>query len=161
MKKNKNPVEDKTSVGRIFNQLKRDAKKKERSERIRRQRGVYLRRLKWKKTEEEQKAYARRYEGTFVSKEEAIAKKEKERLQKSRNELKEWRDNRQQLEAKLLQQKKLSKKEDQEINNLLNLHFPDYNPPPSDGSSVHSLDSQLSSDTSDDEVYPSQSPIAK
>jgi hypothetical protein len=53
MKKNKNPVEDKTSVGHIFNQLKRGAKKKEQSKRIRRRRGVYLRRLKWKKTEEE------------------------------------------------------------------------------------------------------------
>jgi hypothetical protein len=82
-------------------------------------------------------------------------------LQRNRYELKVWREHHEQLEAKLLQQKKLSKKEDKEINDLLNLHFPKYNLPPSDGSSVHSLDSQLSSDTSDEEVYPNQSPIAK
>jgi hypothetical protein len=161
-KKKRKTVEDKTSVGRIFNQLKRDAeKKKERSERIRRRRGVYLRRLKLKKTEEDRKAYARRYEGTFVSKEEAIVKKDKERLQRKRYELKVWREQSEQLEAKLLQQKKLLKKEEKQINDSLNLHFPEYNPPPSDDSSVVSLDSQLSSDTSDGGVYPNQSAIAK
>jgi hypothetical protein len=159
-KKKKTPVEDKTSVGRIFNQLKRDAeKKKERSERIRRRRGVYLKRLKWKKTEEDRKNYARRYEGTFLSKEEAIIKKDKEQLQRNKYKLKVWKDRRDQLEAKFLQQKQLSKKEQKGINDVLNDQFPEDTPPPSDGSSVISLDSQLTSDTSDDENYSNQLPL--
>ena len=161
-KKIKKKVEDRTLVGLFFSQGKSHAaKQKECSARIRRCRGIFLTRLKVKKTPGARKEYARRHEGILLHQEDAIAAKHQQRLEKRKFKENEWQTHLLQMDLLLLKPKKLAKKDEKEIKDLLSHHFPDNTPPPSKDETVSSLDSELTSDTSDDEIYPDQAVGAK
>jgi hypothetical protein len=121
---------DKTSVELFFSQGKfTEAKQKERSERIRRCRGVYLKHLKGKKTPDERKEYARCHEAILLEKEKAISVKHKERLARQKYEEKVWQEQPLQMQSVLTQPKKLTKKDERQVGDLLHSHFPEVTPP--------------------------------
>ena len=123
--------------------------------------GVYLKRLKGKKTPDERKEYARRHEGILLAKEKAISVKLKDRLAKQKYKEKVWQEQLEQMQDVLTQTKKLTKKDERQVGDLLHQNFPEVTPPPSDHSSISSLDSELTSDTSDDEIHTNQGVGAK
>jgi hypothetical protein len=124
---------------------------------IRRRRGHIRRRLQLKNTEEEKKAHARRHEAIFTRRDEdALAAKQKQRLERRKEKDEGWQDDLCQLDNIFSSSKKLTKKQEKTVNNLLTQNFPDKTPPPSDSSSAGLLDSQLTSNTSDDGFYSNQ-----
>jgi hypothetical protein len=156
-KKEKKKREDKTAEGIFFSQGEATAaEQKQHTERIRRRRGHVRRRLKWKKSEAEKQAYARHHEAIFTQRENAVAAKHKRYLERSREKDDKWQVDLQQLDVILLQSQRLSQKDQKTVSDLLSQNFPDQTPPSSDAESVCSLDSQLTSDTSDDGCWSDQ-----
>jgi hypothetical protein len=72
-----------------------------------------------------------------------------------------WQEQLEQMQDVLTQTKKLTKKDERQVGDLLHQNFPEVTPPPSDHSSISSLDSELTSDTSDDEIHTNQGVGAK
>jgi hypothetical protein len=160
--KTKSELKDNTAVGKFFSQGETTAaEQKKHTERIRRRRGRVRARLHWKKTEEEKMEYVRRHEAIFTRRENVVAADRKRRIEKKRKKAEEWRKDLKKLDVILSQPKKLTKKEEKMVDDLLSHNFPDKTPPPSDSESAYSLDSQLTSDTSDDGNYSDQTVTAR
>ena len=108
-----------------------------------------------------QEAYARKHEEIFHRQATAIAQKDKLKIARHTEQNQKWEINRNRLQDLLTQKRTLQKREEKEVRELLDLEFPDESPPISDDSSVSSLDSQLTSDTSQDEMHFDQGLAAK
>ena len=143
---------DNTREGLFFARDKQQiARQKKITEKIRRRRGIVSERMMKKKTKEEQQEYARHHEEIFCRVDGARAAKKKAKIARQAEKEASWDARRRRMEKLFAQKKRLNRKEEKEIDGLLENSFPEHPLLSSDDSSISSLDSQLTSDSSDDE----------